>query len=862
MKKKKIAVIWLSLLMLFGFIVIVVEMPQSVKAGMIWVDDDYAIEDPTHKKTIQAAVDNATSGDTVYVYNGTYNENVVVNKTINLPGENRDTTIIQGGLGDVVRITADWVNITGFTFRSGGWNIGDAGIELDNVQNCRVFNNNAIYNGGYGIYLFNSSGNNISANNASSNDSNGIYIFYSNGNSLSFNFASNNYAGIALYYSNWNNITGKNSLLNNGHGILLRYSNGNNITSNNASSNNGGGILLLSSSNGNNITDNIALNNGNGISLSASDRNNIINNTASLNGEDGIELFYSNRNNITSNTVSSNNFGIYLTESIQNSITDNYVSLHPYYYGILLYSSIGINLTGNTMFKNGIAIHGDLIEHWNTHNINTSNIINGKPVYYWKNQTSGTIPIGAGQVILANCTNVSVENQDFTHGSIGIEIGYSSNINITGNNVSNNWGGIFLYKSDRNNIIENNASNERYGISLYYSNRNNITGNNFSSNRWDGINLYESSYNNITGNNVSTNSNTGIILSSSSYNNITENKVLNNNRGIGIGESDMNNIIGNNASSNEYDGIHLSNSDSNTIAGNNASSNKGYGIDIFSSDGNNLIGNTFSSNKNGIRLRSSFDNYVYYNNFINNTNQASDGTDNGNQWDNSYPSGGNYWSDYTGIDLNSTPNQNVPPPDGIGDTPYVLDADSQDNFPLMEPYTSKTFDNYTILKQGWNLISLPLIQTNQNLTKVLEMIDGYYDAVQWYDITDTSNPWKHNKVGKPYGNDLFKINETMGLWVHITQPGDTIFIYNGVQPSVNQSITLYQGWNLVGYPSLTIYNRTDGLNNIDFDNDVDAIWTHNATTQTWKEITASDNFEMGRGYWMHSKVTKTWIVPL
>jgi nitrous oxidase accessory protein NosD len=95
---------------------------------------------------IQDAINASSEGDIVYVYNGTYNENVVVNKTINLTGENRDTTIIQGGLGDVIRITTDWVNITGFTFRSGGWSIGDAGCELDNVRNCMVFNNNAIYN--------------------------------------------------------------------------------------------------------------------------------------------------------------------------------------------------------------------------------------------------------------------------------------------------------------------------------------------------------------------------------------------------------------------------------------------------------------------------------------------------------------------------------------------------------------------------------------------------------------------------------------------------------------------------------------------------------------------------------------------
>ncbi len=170
--------------------------------------------------------------------------------------------------------------------------------------------------------------------------------------------------------------------------------------------------------------------------------------------------------------------------------------------------------------------------------------------------------------------------------------------------------------------------------------------------------------------------------------------------------------------------------------------------------------------------------------------------------------------------------------------------------------------NYIILKQGWNLISIPLIQSDTNLSKVLLSIDGLYDAVQWYNITDTLDSWKHFKVGKPFGNDLFELNLTLGFWVHITPPGDTIFLYNGTQPIVNQNIDLYPGWNLVGYPSNTSYNRTDGLNNIIFTTEVDAVWTYNAATQKWKELGPSDYFEIGRGYWVHSKVTKTWIVPL
>jgi hypothetical protein len=169
--------------------------------------------------------------------------------------------------------------------------------------------------------------------------------------------------------------------------------------------------------------------------------------------------------------------------------------------------------------------------------------------------------------------------------------------------------------------------------------------------------------------------------------------------------------------------------------------------------------------------------------------------------------------------------------------------------------------NSTYLQQGWNLISVPLIQEDQGLTKVLESIDGYYDAVQWFDNTAKEDPWKHYKVGKSFGNDLFELNETMGFWIHITQPGDTLFIFNGTQPSVNQNISLNPGWNLVGYPSFTNRDRTDALNNLTFGIHVDAIWSYNATTQRWNDMTGSDYFEVGRGYYIHSLDEFRWEVP-
>lgn len=95
----------------------------------------------------------------------------------------------------------------------------------------------------------------------------------------------------------------------------------------------------------------------------------------------------------------------------------------------------------------------------------------------------------------------------------------------------------------------------------------------------------------------------------------------------------------------------------------------------------------------GVSLENSSNNRVYHNNFINNTKQVHDVSwdfpwipPSINIWDDGYPSGGNYWSDYTGVDEKSGPNQDQPGSDGIGDTPYVIDVNNRDGYPLMSPF--------------------------------------------------------------------------------------------------------------------------------------------------------------------------------
>ena len=90
--------------------------------------------------TIQDAINNASSGDTIYVWAGTYYENVVVNKTLTIIGNgSAETTINGSGSGSVVTIISSWVNITGMRLIGSGssWAV-DAGLKLVGVQHCRV----------------------------------------------------------------------------------------------------------------------------------------------------------------------------------------------------------------------------------------------------------------------------------------------------------------------------------------------------------------------------------------------------------------------------------------------------------------------------------------------------------------------------------------------------------------------------------------------------------------------------------------------------------------------------------------------------------------------------------------------------
>ncbi|GAG80616.1 unnamed protein product, partial [marine sediment metagenome] len=160
---------------LFLVALVIIIFTLSSGAGDIYVDDDAdpGWYDATHVKTVQEGVDNASAGDTVYVWVGTYNEEVVVDESVSIIG-NITSIVDSGGAGDVFRIESDDVSIKNMTIQNGG----DNGIDI-RASNITIDNNIIQSNDVYAITISSGVGDriNITNNTITADDvTGGIYI--------------------------------------------------------------------------------------------------------------------------------------------------------------------------------------------------------------------------------------------------------------------------------------------------------------------------------------------------------------------------------------------------------------------------------------------------------------------------------------------------------------------------------------------------------------------------------------------------------------------------------------------------------------------------------------------------------------
>jgi parallel beta-helix repeat protein len=215
------------------------------------VADPISIFVPDNYTTIQEAINNATSGMTIFVRKGTYLENVVINKTITLVGEDSDLTIINGQeIDNVIHITAENVTVRNFTVRRSGLN-AYSGISIDHSTG-NMITDNKIINNYEGIGLLYSTNNVVSDNTVSNNYDGGVYLYFSSDNVVSGNTVfSNSYDGIDLFYSS-NNVVSDNTISHNDlAGLRFFYSSNNAVFGNTIASNYPGISLALLSSNNN-----------------------------------------------------------------------------------------------------------------------------------------------------------------------------------------------------------------------------------------------------------------------------------------------------------------------------------------------------------------------------------------------------------------------------------------------------------------------------------------------------------------------------------------------------------------------------------------------------------------------------------
>ena len=584
---------WVTALILLGgiFVSSIIFLPTIARGATLYVGG----AGPGNFTTIQAAIDTANPGDTVFVYNGTYNENITISKILSLAGESRNTTTIDGGdAGTVVTVTADWVNITGLTVSGAGHQ--GYGIFLDQVQNSRV------------------------ADSA---------------------MKRNNYTG-----------------------------------------------LSMASSGGSTIEDNIFVGNHFGIRGGGSG-NVIARNNFSSNAE-AISLGSSN-DIIANNSFWLNDGQIFLTNAKGITISNNtLVRPESRYIGISIDRSQRIALKDNVMINNGIYLDGTQQIEWTSHSIDLSNTVNGKPVYYAKDQIGGVAPPGIGEAILAYSRGVVIQNQNFSGSGVGIELGFSWK-NTISDVIIDNPGGIYLLQS-HNNTLARLTLTTNISVLFDHSNDNSVSDSRISHCfYYPGIWSYVSSGLTIA-NNVITESAVGIELDFSGRSTVIGNVISNTTiSGMLVGASDHT-VIANNTVSDSPTGMTLIGPGPGYI-GNNSIFNNQDGIYLNRSNANTIENNSFSTNsQRGLYIHDSSDNRVFHNSFVGNAMQAYD--DIGQfSWDNGYPSGGNYWSDYTGVDVKSGPNQDMPGSDGMGDTPYDINQPfpgpgKSDRYPLMTRFAA------------------------------------------------------------------------------------------------------------------------------------------------------------------------------
>jgi len=651
--------------------------------------------------SIQAAVNNSNpNGDTIIVYPGTYNENIVITKNSNLvlmSASEIDETITDDTIitpkdinKSVISATSRNLVIKGFTISGAATDL--SGIYLSSSRDCTIENNKFV-NDALGVYVENSVNTTIRNNSATRTSEagkigRGINIEGSESTIVSNNTVSNHRFGIYLSESRLSTISVNSVSQSDTDSIVLEKSSNNNVLKSNIVKSNARYGISLSDSNSNSLIGNKVSNGTNGINLVTSPEN-IISGTLSRN------------NTISGNIVDfSSQHNIMLDNTSNNNITGNTVSSSQY--GIAVRSSHNNRLTDNNAYNNSVGLYITLTSSENTVSGNKAD----------SNR-------GSGISLYRVSDNIVENNEANSNTNQGILLDNSSSNQVINNSASKNARGIYVSSSSSRNILSENTANSNSGSSGIGA---------------DGILLENSSDNDVINNIVNMNGRNGVYVASSNNSDLINNTAQNNKIGISLSGS-LNSVISENRVIDCTDsGLYLTISSNNTISKNIAYGN-GEGISLDSSENNEISSNNVSSNGNGIYMcPRSYGNRAY-DNYFNNIESNGNIKNNRSFWNTDKKSGknimsgpnfgGNFWGTPAGLGFSDTNLDNDS--DGIIDIPFVS------NNGITASANGNITDNYPLIR-----VVLPVAKFDANPTEGLIPL-----AVQFTDRSQdaTSISW-------------------------------------------------------------------------------------------------------------------------
>jgi len=648
---------------------------------VVFVDDDYTQETMgwgyNHFNRLQYAIDAVVEGGTICIKQGTYYENVIINKPVRILGEEKETTIIDGEQRDhTIYICADQVSLTELT-----------------VQNGSII---TIPPSGAGIYVV----------------SDHVTIWRTN-------IVSNVY-GIVMDESSKHVFISENSIINNSEGGLLIDASLNHSINNNYITSNKNGIMLKDASHIL-LSSNIITNNSeDGIFLCEATDNSVYANTIIQNGVNGINIQSSSKNVVYNNTITHHlTSGIKIESitiiSMYNTIKENSLINNPGY-GLTILDASDNTLYHNTFLNNeeGNA-YDDYHNTWNDEYPNGGNYwddyegvdddgdgIGDSPYDIPGGYSQDEYPLMEPFVQSIPLADIFVDD-DYNESTPGWGIDHFNTIQA-GIDTADPYDTVLVY----NGTYDEHLRVEQ-PLTLKGENRTStiIQGKGFVDDSLTALFINHTSSVVISGFTI-TNKIYGVVIDSST--NITIKDIRFYKlffSGIKVKSSDTITILNNEFFNNEW-GISIGSFSSKCVIRGNAIYNntgilKKKQILTLGKTGfitNRILrGNTecYNEEPGEIGLMPQFDfsgglyldnttsdNHIYYNCFINNNLQAYDlGA---NSWDKGYPDGGNYWDNYGGEDHFHGIHQNYPGGDGIGDTPYhIYGGKNQDRYPLMNP---------------------------------------------------------------------------------------------------------------------------------------------------------------------------------